>query len=36
MNKNQDILFAKLELNYITYTFKNASRLTFEVRIGGG
>ena len=28
MNKNPDILFAKLELKYIT--FKNAFRLTFE------
>ena len=28
MNKNPDILFAKLELKYIT--FKNEFRLTFE------
>ena len=35
MNKNEDTLFAKLKLKYITYTFKNAFRLTFDARIGG-
>ena len=35
MNKNEDTLFAKLELKYITCTFKNAFRLTFDARIGG-
>ena len=36
MNKNPDTLFAKLELKYILLTFKNAFRLTFDARIGGG